>query len=59
MGKLTTAKRQASSIIWDHLDDWVWMKVQEFIQSVLWEELTKLLGRKKSERRKEIDSPPI
>jgi len=58
MGKLTTAGRQTSSVIWDYLDDWVRMKVQEFIQAVLEEEITELLGRKKSERRKAIDSPP-
>ena len=59
MGKLSTAKRQASSVIWDYLDDWVHVKVQEFIQAILEEEVTELLGRKKSERRKAIDSPPV
>jgi len=59
MGKLITAQRQASSVIWDHLDDWVRMKVQEFIQAILEEEVTELLGRKKSERRKAIDSPSV
>jgi len=34
------------------------MKVQEFIQSLLEEEITELLGRKKSERRKALDSAP-
>ena len=59
MGKLITAQRQASSVIWDYLDDWVRMRVQEFIQTILEEEVTELLGRKKSERRKAIDSPPV
>jgi putative transposase len=59
MGKLSTAKRSASSVIWDHLDDWVRMKVQEFIQTILEEEVRELLGRKKSERRKVIDSPRV
>ena len=34
------------------------MKVREFIQSLLEEEITELLGRKKSERRKALDSVP-
>ena len=59
MGKLSTAKRQASSVIWDYLDDWVRVKVQEFIQAILEEEVTELLGRKKSERREAVDSPPV
>jgi len=59
MGKITTAERQASSVIWDYLDDWVRMKVQEFIQAILEEEVTELLGRKKSERREAIDSLPV
>ena len=56
MGKLTTVERQASSLIWEYLDDWVRIKVQEFIQAMLEEEVTELLGRRKSERRKAIDS---
>jgi len=58
MGKLTTVNRQTSSIAWDHLEEWVRMKVQEFIQALLEEEVTELLGRKKSERRKAVDSLP-
>ena len=46
MGKLITAQRQASSVIWDYLDDWVRMKVQEFIQAILEEEVTELVGRR-------------
>jgi transposase-like protein len=56
MGKLTTVERQTSSVIWDYLDDWVRLKVQEFIQAMLEEEVTELLGRRKSERCKAVDS---
>lgn len=35
------------------------MKVREFIQTLLEEEITEFLGRKKSERRKLLDSPPV
>ena len=58
MRKLTTAEIRKSSVIWDYLDDWVRMKVQEFIQAILEEEVTELLGRRKSERRKVVDSFP-
>jgi transposase-like protein len=57
MGKLTTAQEQSSSIIWDYLEELVRMKVREFIQTLLEEEVTELLGRRKSERRKPLDSP--
>ena len=58
MGKQTTTGNQASSIVWDNLEEWVKKKVQEFIQSLLEEEVTELLARKKSERRKAVDSSP-
>jgi transposase-like protein len=57
MGKQTTTGGQTSRIVWDNLEEWVRRKVQEFIQSLLEEEITELLGRKKSERRKVVDSP--
>ena len=58
MGKQTTTGNQASSIVWDNLEEWVRRKVQEFIQSLLEEEITELLGRQKSERRKAVDGSP-
>jgi len=58
MGKQTTTGNQASRIVWDNLEEWVRKKVQEFIQSLLEEEVTELLARKKSERRKAVDSSP-
>ncbi len=59
MGKQTTSGSQTSRIVWDSLEEWVRRKVQEFIQSLLEEEITELLGRQKSERRKAVDSPPV
>jgi transposase-like protein len=47
-----------SRIVWDNLEEWVRRKVQEFIQSLLEEEIAELLGRRKSERRKAVDSSP-
>jgi transposase-like protein len=58
MGKQTTTGNHASRIVWDNLEEWVRRKVQEFIQSLLEEEVTELLARKKSERRKAVDSSP-
>jgi len=58
MTKLTTATTEPSRIIWEELEAWVRQKVQELVQAILEEEVTELLGRKKSERRQAIDSPP-
>lgn len=58
MGKQTTSGDGKSRIIWDNLEEWVRNKVQEFIQSLLEDEITELLGRQKSERRQAVDCPP-
>jgi putative transposase len=57
MGKQTT-KGSRSSIVWDNLEELVRSKVQEFIQSLLEEEIAELLGRRKSERRT-VDNLPV
>lgn len=57
MRQKTTNVGQPSRVVWDNLEEWVRRKVQEFIQSLLEEEVTELLGRQKSERRQAIDSP--
>jgi putative transposase len=65
MSKETTISSQKSSpifekgIVWDSLEEWVRKKVQEFIQALLEQEVTELLGRGKSERRRIVDSPPV
>ena len=58
MGKQTIIERGASRVVWNNLEEWVRIKVQELIQALLEEEITKLLGRKKSERRRAVDSHP-
>ncbi|MDP6070350.1 MAG: transposase [SAR202 cluster bacterium] len=40
---------------WEHLDEWVRGKVQDFIQEVLEEEVTEFFGRRRSERRSAVD----
>jgi transposase-like protein len=42
---------------WDTLEGMVRQRAQEFIQQVLEEEVTELLGRQKSERRAAVDGP--
>ena len=43
---------------WEHLEDFVREHVQQFIQALLEEEVTELLGRTKSARRETIDAAP-
>jgi transposase-like protein len=59
MAKQTTTESQTSRVAWDDLEEWVRSKVQELIQSLLEEEITELLGRRKSDRRQAVDSPPV
>src|ERR1700752_1917860 len=55
--KSTTPELKASSA-WEHLEDFVREHVQQFIQALLEEEVTELLGRAKSARREAIDTTP-
>ena len=43
--------------MWESLERLVREKAQEFIQQILEEEVTELLGRQKSERRVAVDAP--
>lgn len=59
MLKQITAEETASSYRegWDHLEDLVRGHLQRFIQSLVEEDVTERLGRKKSERRRAVDAP--
>ena len=46
----------SSRPIWETLEGMVREKVQEFIQQIMEEEVTELLGREKSERRSAVDA---
>jgi putative transposase len=59
MEKIITPKGQSSREVWDYLEELVRMKVREFIQTLLEDEVTELLRRGKSERRDALDSPPV
>jgi putative transposase len=47
----------STTLTWDTLEGMVRQRAQEFIQQVLEEEVTELLGRQKSERRAAVDAP--
>lgn len=56
MGYESTRKQQPSRVCWEKLEAWVRSQVQEWIQSLLEEEVTELLGRGWYERRQRIDA---
>jgi putative transposase len=47
----------ASTVTWETLEAFARTKVQEFIQALLEEEVTALLGRARSQRREGVDEP--
>src|ERR1044071_8970773 len=53
-----TTPRSEASRTWERLEDFVRDHVQRFIQALLEEEVTELLGRTKSARREIIDATP-
>jgi len=55
MQKTTTLETKPNST-WDRLEDFVREHVQRFIQALLEEEVTELLGRTKSARREAVDA---
>lgn len=58
MVKQIAPRMPAPSPCWETLEDHVRWKAQQFIQEILEEEITELLGRRKHERRKAVDSNP-
>jgi len=55
MGKIITAGPEEARVEFEHLEDWVRLKVQGFIQELLEEEVTSLLGRSRHERQRGVD----
>ncbi len=51
MGEKSTEERFGSRGIWESLEELARERIQEFVQGLLEEEVTALVGRKKSERR--------
>jgi transposase-like protein len=58
MTQQTTTPSPQESRTWEHLEDFVREHVQHFIQALLEEEVTELLGRTKSARREGVDAEP-
>jgi len=57
MGQHSTAQERAQAVTWETLEGYVRGKVQGFVQELLQEEVTELLGRGKSQRRAAVDAP--
>jgi putative transposase len=55
--KKMIAREAASRPAWETLETFARAQVQEFIQQLLEDEVTELLGREKSERRATVDAP--
>jgi len=55
MREHNTFAAQPSKVCWENLEEFVRGKVQEWVQALLEEEVTELLGRTKSERRAAVD----
>lgn len=58
MKEQNTPHATASSDLWERLEEFARDHVQRFLQALLEEEVTALLGRKKSARRAALDAPP-
>ena len=52
-----TNKSAAPIVVFQELEAWLRGKMQDLIQDVLEEEVTEFLGRRKSERKPEVDAP--
>ncbi len=55
MKKQNIEEGTGSRVVWDNLEGWARGRIQRALQDVLEEEVTELLGRLKSERRKPVD----
>ena len=46
-----------SRVCFEQLEEWVREQIQFYVQELLEDEVTQLLGRRKNERRREVDAP--
>jgi putative transposase len=53
----TAAQAAPSTLVWENLEAFARLKVQELLQTLLEQEVTELLGRAKSERREPVSAP--
>jgi putative transposase len=59
MAEQSTGERFGSRTIWESLEAMARERIQEFVQTLLEEEVTALVGRRKSERREAVDAPAV
>jgi len=59
MGEKSTEERFGSRTVWESLEAMARERIGEFVQALLEEEVTALVGRRKSERRRVVDAPPV
>lgn len=59
MEEKSTEERFGSRMIWESLEAMARERIQEFVQGLLEEEVTTLVGRRKSERREAVDAPAV
>ena len=55
MKEKTTRGRSSSRVAWESLESWARLEIEERVQELMVAEVTELLGRQKSERRKAVD----
>jgi transposase-like protein len=55
---IAAPETESTTPLWEGLEQWVREKAQRFIQQILEEEVTELLGRGKSERKTAVDPTP-
>jgi transposase-like protein len=51
-----TRETSSSRVAWESLESWARGEIENWLQDLMYEEVTELLGREKSERRKPVDS---
>lgn len=59
MEKKSTEERFGSREIWESLEELARERIQEFVQALLEEEVTSLVGRRRSERRPLVSEGPV
>ena len=56
MKEKTTGRRSSSRVAWESLEKWARLEIQDWVQELMVAEVTELLGREKSKRRKPVDT---
>lgn len=59
MAEQSTRDRFGSRDLWESLEEMARVRIQEFIQGLLEEEVAALVGRAKSQRREAVDAPAV